>query len=43
MFLAEVSAAENVLEKILDIAPNAKIFTPYGITKCLLMCLILAE
>jgi acyl-CoA synthetase (AMP-forming)/AMP-acid ligase II len=43
IFLAGVSAAPYILEKMLDIAPNAKIFTPYGATECLPICSISAE
>ncbi|MDR2807056.1 MAG: AMP-binding protein [Puniceicoccales bacterium] len=43
IFLAGVSATTRVLEKIQMIAPNAKIFTPYGSTECLPVCSISAE
>lgn len=40
IFLAGVSATPRVLEKIRQAAPNAKIYTPYGATECLPICLI---
>jgi acyl-CoA synthetase (AMP-forming)/AMP-acid ligase II len=43
IFLAGVSATARTLEKIQSIAPNAKIFTPYGATECLPVCSISAE
>jgi acyl-CoA synthetase (AMP-forming)/AMP-acid ligase II len=43
IFLAGISAAPRILEKILGIVPNAKIFTPYGATECLPICSISAE
>ncbi|MDR0740332.1 MAG: AMP-binding protein [Puniceicoccales bacterium] len=43
IFLAGVSATTRVLENIQSIAPNAKIFTPYGATECLPVCSISAD
>ncbi|MDR1590544.1 MAG: AMP-binding protein [Puniceicoccales bacterium] len=43
IFLAGVSATTRVLENIQGIAPNAKIFTPYGATECLPICSISAD
>jgi acyl-CoA synthetase (AMP-forming)/AMP-acid ligase II len=43
IFLAGVSATAYTLEKIQSIAPNAKIFTPYGATECLPICSISAD
>jgi acyl-CoA synthetase (AMP-forming)/AMP-acid ligase II len=43
IFLAGVSATTRVLENIQSIAPNAKIFTPYGATECLPICSISAD
>jgi acyl-CoA synthetase (AMP-forming)/AMP-acid ligase II len=43
IFLAGVSATTRVLENIQSIAPQAKIFTPYGATECLPICSISAD
>ncbi|MDR0418261.1 MAG: AMP-binding protein [Puniceicoccales bacterium] len=43
IFLAGVSATTHVLEKIRNVAPNAKIFTPYGATECLPVCSVSAD
>ena len=43
IFLAGMSAPIPTLEKLQKIAPNAKIYTPYGATECLPICSISAE
>ncbi|MDR2200667.1 MAG: AMP-binding protein [Puniceicoccales bacterium] len=43
IFLAGVSATAQLIEDLQSIAPNAKIFTPYGATECLPICSISGE